>query len=353
MSVLALARPELLELRGYSSARREAGAAATMLNANESPWPSGNGMALHRYPEPQPTELRRTMASLYGVACNQVLLCRGSGEGIDLLVRAFCRSGHDAILICPPTFGLYAVCAEVQGAARIEVPLDAGFKPDTKAILAAARHSVKLVFLASPNNPTGALVRRTCIDQLASGLAGNAVLVVDEAYIEFADSSSTCELLGRHENLVVLRSLSKAWALAGARVGAVVAHPQVVALLERIAAPYPLPAPSTAAVLSALDCTRRDEFSRRVARLVGERERLRGALEALAGVREVLHSDANFLCVRFDDADAELGKLARGGVVVRDVRAQHRLQDCLRISIGTPAENDRLLDALAAAQEFA
>lgn len=353
MSVMQLVRPDLRDLDGYSSARQESTTDGILLNANESPWPAQPGSDLHRYPQPQPAELRAGLAALYSVEPDQVLLCRGSGEGIDLLVRAFCRAGRDAIVVCPPTFGLYAICAGIQGAETIEAPPGAGFVPDIDTILAAMTPAAKLVFLASPNNPTGGLTPANLVDDLAGRLAGQAMLVLDEAYIEFAQAESTASLLSRHENLVVLRTLSKAWALAGARIGAVLAHPDVVSLLARILAPYPLPTPSIAAALSALNREARAEYKIRVARIVAERERLRHAFAGMPGIRGVLASEANFLCVRFEDTESVLSMLGERGIVVRDVRSQPGLGDCLRISVGAPEDNDRLLQALASAREIA
>ena len=254
MSVLDLARPEIRAMQAYSSARMEGGSGEIFLNANESSWaPTGDdGMGCNRYPEPQPTALVDALAALYGVRREQVLVARGSDEAIDLLVRAFCRAGGDAILIQPPTFGMYAVCARVQDAQIIEVSLASDFRLDVDAVLAAVTSAVKLVFICTPNNPTGQLIARADIERLLLALAGRALLVVDEAYIEFADSASVVDLLDRHDHLAVLRTLSKAWALAGARVGSLLAHPEVIALLRRIMAPYPLPLPCVEAALMVL-----------------------------------------------------------------------------------------------------
>ncbi len=350
MSVLELARPELQALVPYSSARMEAAASAVMLNANESPWPPPGdaGQNLNRYPEPQPCALRARMAGLYGVCEEQVLLGRGSDEAIDLLVRAFCRPGQDAVMVCPPTFGMYAVCAGVQGAAVRRVPLDAAFALDVDAVLAACMAPVKLLFLCSPNNPTGGMVPLEVIGRLADALRGRALVIVDEAYVEFADQSSAAMLLSRHANLGVLRTLSKAWALAGARIGALLAQADVVALLRRIVPPYPLPTPCVDAAMRALGARGKQHMQERVAIIRRERERLRIALCRLPGVRGVLPTQANFLTVRFDDPATMYRILAAQGIIVRDVTRYPRLGDALRISVGTPRENARLLEVLQA-----
>lgn len=354
MSVLDLARPELRTLTPYSSARMEAGAAAVMLNANESPWPAAVGsQALNRYPDPQPAALRARLAQLYGVRDEQVLVGRGSDEAIDLLVRAFCRPGVDAVAISPPTFGMYAACARVQGADVVSLPLGADFRLDADAVLAGLPPAVKLVFVCSPNNPTGGVVPLTAIERLATALAGRALAIVDEAYIEFAAAGSAATLLDRHPNLGVLRTLSKAWALAGARIGTLLASPEVIDLLRRIMPPYPLPTPSVRAALEALDDGGRRLTAERVAATVAERERLAAALAQMPGVRTVYPSRANFLTASLDDAAGAYRALVAQGIVVRDVGRYPGLDGCLRFSVGTPEENSRLLEALARIAEAA
>lgn len=346
--VLDLARPDVRAMTQYSSARMEAQTATTMLNANESPWPppGDDGGMLNRYPQPQPQALRWRLSELYGVSDAQVLLGRGSDEAIDLLVRAFCRPDRDAIAICPPTFGMYEVCAAVQGARVLRVPLNADFALDTDAILDALTPAVRLVFLCSPNNPTGGLVPLHVVDRLATALAGRCLLIVDEAYVEFSDAPSAATLLERHANLGVLRTLSKAWALAGARIGALLAHADIIALLRRIMPPYPLPTPCTSAALIALDTAGEALMRQRVASAISERERVAGVLQRLPNVRAVLPSQANFLCVHVVGAAATCHALAGQGIIVRDVGRYPGLHDCLRISIGTPDENSRLLESL-------
>ena len=345
MSVLDLARPEIRAMQPYSSARMEASGGKVFLNANESPWtPQGDDLGCNRYPDPQPAALIDALAALYGVQREQLLVGRGSDEAIDLLVRAFCRAGEDAILIQPPTFGMYAVCAHIQNAAVIEVALAADFTLDVDAVLAAVTPAVKLVFICSPNNPTGQIVPRAAVERLVQALAGRAVLVVDEAYVEFAEAGSVADLIGQYDNLAILRTLSKAWALAGARVGTLLAHADVIALLRRIMPPYPLPLPCVAAALAALSAP--SVAAEHIAVIDEQRGVMRAALARVAGVREVLPSQANFLAVRFDDAGAVYQRLLAAGIVVRDVRRYPNLADALRITIGTPAENARVLAIL-------
>ena len=344
MSVLSLARPEIRGLLPYSSARMEAGDAEVMLNANESPWPAQSG--LNRYPEAQPSQLCARLAALYGVDTRQVLVGRGSDEAIDLLVRAFCRAGEDAIVVCPPTFGMYAVSAAVQGATIVEVPLGADFALDVDALLARITACVKLVFVCTPNNPTGNLVPLHAIERLAIRLSGRALIVTDEAYLEFASAPSAASLLVAHDNLVVLRTLSKAHALAGARIGAMLAHADIVGLLRRILPAYPLPSPSIAAALGALTPEALAATRTRIAATQVWREALAADLRRLPSVVEVLPSAANFLCVRFAESGSVNRHLLRSNIVVRDVSRYPGLAGCLRISIGNDAENDGLLSAL-------
>jgi len=347
MNVLELVRPELRGFTPYASARTESTQRAVMLNANESPWPPEGHAGLNRYPEPQPAALRERLARLYGVRAGQVLMGRGSDEAIDLLLRAFCRPGRDAVVICPPTFGMYAVGAALQGAKVVEAPLAGdAFTLDAAAVLAACTPATKLVFLCSPNNPTGGMVPLPVVARLAAALCGRALPVVDEAYAEFADAPGAATLLDRHPNLAVLRTLSKAWGLAGARVGSLLADAEIVRLLGSIMSPYPLPTPSVDAALAVLGGDGEQRMRQRVALLVAERERLRAALARLPEVRTVLPSQANFLAVRFADAADAYRRLLAQGIVVRDVTRHPGLDDALRISIGTPQENRRLLQAL-------
>ncbi len=353
MSVLNLVRDDLRDFAGYASARRANVTGHVWLNANESPWPSPadvGDQALNRYPEPQPMALRSRMAALYGVSEDSLLITRGSDEGIDLLVRAFCRAGIDGIATAPPTFGMYAVCARVQNAAVFPVPLRDGvpaFSLDEQALLATvANNPVKLVFLCSPANPTGQALPLTQVRTLATALQGRAVLVIDEAYGEFSPINSATTLLPEFDNIVVLRTLSKAYALAGARIGGVMATPDLISLLRNLIAPYPVPAPCAALALAALEPEAVAMAERRLAISLSERQRVELALASLPGISRVYESAGNYLLVRFADAETAFARLLAAGVVVRDMRAVPGLDDALRISIGSPAENDALLSAL-------
>jgi histidinol-phosphate aminotransferase len=356
MSPLDLVRDDLRDFAGYSSARSTSVSGSIWLNANESPWRNpGNttGAAANRYPEPQPPTLRAALASLYGVDEGQLLIGRGSDEAIDLLVRALCRPQRDAVVITPPVFGMYAVCARLQGAVLVEVPLrdhSTGFVCDLDAVeKAAITNHAKLVFLCSPSNPTGQALPPAAVLDLARRLADRALVVVDEAYIEYADVPSLALQVRGQSNLAVLRTLSKAHALAAARVGCLIAAPELIALLRQCQAPYPLPTPSVQLALEGLSEATLARSRERVATIRRERDRLARGLETVAGVRRVYASQGNFLLVRFDDAEAAHRSLLNAEVVVRDMRAAPQLQDALRISIGTEAENEAVLAALRGA----
>lgn len=358
MNVLDLVRADLRDFGGYGSARKTGLKGRVWLNANESPWasPADPGQGLNRYPEPQPAALRARLAALYGVPEDTLLMTRGSDEGIDLLTRALCRAEREAILVSPPVFGMYAVSARVQGAPVVEVPLvDEGerFRFDIDAALRAlelsvAKSPVKILYVCSPSNPTGGAVPNADLERLLRGVAGRALVVVDEAYGEYNDAPGALALRERYPNLVVLRTLSKAYALAGARLGITLGDPALIRVLAAIAPPYPLASPAVALALDAVSPSAADEAKRRAGRIVAERGRVAEALRGLDGVRRVYASDANYVLVRFVDAEAAMQALLGAGVVVRDQRAAPGLADALRITIGTAEENDAMLAALAA-----
>lgn len=354
MSVLSVVRDDLRGFAGYRSARGEAAHGDAWLNANESPWPNPADPdgRLRRYPSPQPGALRDALAALYGVDPARVLAGRGSDEAIDLVIRACCSPGDGAVAIAPPTFGMYAVCARLHGTRVVEVPLrDAGdaFELDVDAfgdtVLAT---DARVAFVCSPGNPTGHLVPMADVSRLAARLAGRALVVVDEAYAEYADAPSATTLLDRHDNLAVLRTLSKAHALAAARIGCILAAPALVDVLRRCQAPYPLPVPSVEAALGALAPAACLRTRARVLQTVVARDRLLAALRGAPAVTRAYASRANFVLARLRDPDAVLRALAREGVVVRDQRGAPGLGDAVRIAVGRPAENARVLRALAA-----
>ncbi len=352
MSVLDLVREDLREFAGYASARRANVSGHIWLNANESPWTNDadNGLNLNRYPEPQPKQLLQRLAELYRVDVSSLMITRGSDEGIDLLTRAFCKAGQDGVLIAPPTFGMYAVCARVQNAKVFEVPLIDGetqwqFDLAT-AIDKISKESIKLIFVCTPANPTGQAVSLDDIRMLANASAGRAIVVVDEAYAEFSATPSAISLLSEFENIVVLRTLSKAYAMAAARVGIVMAQQEIIQVLRNICAPYPVPTPCALQALAGLDDVNLELARQRAAISVSERGRVYEKLQKIKAVKKVYASQGNYILARFNDAEKVFQSCLSAGVVIRDMRANPLLKDALRISIGTPEENDVLLKAL-------
>lgn len=349
----ALLRSDLRGFDGYRSARTEACRGDVWLNANESPWPNAVDAeaAWVRYPDPQPPRLLAALADLYGCAPTQILVGRGSDEAIDILVRACCEPGRDAIVVTTPVFGMYAASARLHGVRVIDVPLRdiaCDFEVDLERVAQSAiAAGAKIVFLCSPGNPAGAAIANDRIVRLARALSGRAFVVVDEAYVEFADTPSLAPRVSELANLAVLRTLSKAHALAAARIGCAIAQARVVTALRRCQAPYPVPAPCAAIALDALAPPALRETRQRIERVRAERARVAAALASTAGVRRIYPSSTNFLLARLDDAEAAFSALLTDGIVVRDMRRLPQLGDALRISIGTPAENDRLLDTLS------
>ncbi len=350
--VLQLVRDDLRGFGGYKSARTESLQGDVWLNANESAWanPADIQATSRRYPDPQPAALRAALASLYACDESQLLIGRGSDEAIDLLVRALCNPGLDAVLVTPPVFGMYAVCARLQNAPLVEVPLQetaSGLAPDLEAVVHTARETKsKLVFLCSPSNPAGSVIPLDDIARVAKSLDGLALVVVDEAYGEFSDQPSATTLLAEHSNIAVLRTLSKAHALAAARIGVVIADPALVEVLRRCQAPYPVPTPCAELALAGLSSSALAETHRRVALVRTERKRLCSALAVSAAVRRVYPSQGNYLLVRFHDAESAFRTLLAAGIVVRDQRAAPQLGDALRITLGSPEQNDRVISAL-------
>jgi histidinol-phosphate aminotransferase len=344
-----IARPEIANLKSYEHAVWEP--AFERMHANELPWRAlgdNSDAGLNRYPEPQPRELIERLAALYDVAPQNVLAGRGSDEMIDLLVRVYCRAGQDGIVICPPTFGMYAVSARIQGAEVATVPLaaDRDFELDEAALLDRCSAGIKLVFLCSPNNPTGNLLSEEAILRIAARLEKRALVVVDEAYVEFADTPSLTRHLAALPQLVILRTLSKAHGLAGARCGTLLANPEIVALLRKVIPPYAIPQLTVEAALRLLQAPGMAVMRSRVQEVRLERERLITGLRTLPNTAHVWPSAANFVLARFKDADKALACARSASLLIRDVRAQPGLGQSLRISVGTPEQNARLLEAL-------
>ena len=349
---LALARPEILTLTPYAHAAWLP--SLTRLHANEAPWrPAGDctEAGLNRYPEPQPEALVYRLAELYDVSAQAVLLTRGGDEAIDVLSRIYLRAGMDAIIQCTPTFGMYQVAAHIQGAEVIDVPLDPsrGWSVDVDRLLAAWRPRVKLVYLCSPNNPTANSLDRGALETICQAFDGKAMVVIDEAYIEWSQSASLTPWLARFSTLAFLRTLSKAHALAGARIGALLASGELIELAKRVVPPYCLAQPTIEAALRALQPREVAASRARLDALRVEREYLRQRLQSSSLVEKVWPSDTNFLLVDCLDAERFMRMSVAGGLIVRDLRRNPALPKSLRITVGTRAQNAALLRSLEAA----
>jgi histidinol-phosphate aminotransferase len=360
MSGLAerLARPEILALAPFDLATRTgaSGEDAVRLDANECPFPAlidgPLAAELNRYPEPQPAALRARLAALYGAPSSNLLVTRGGDDAIDILIRAFCRPGEDAVVVCTPTFSAYAHFARLQGARVLDVPLDPTFAVDVQGVRSATRDDgrVKIIFLCSPNNPTGTVIAPDAVIQLAADLP-DVLIVLDEAYIEFAEIDSLAAMAAKSSNLVVLRTLSKAWGLASARVGALVGPEDVLALAVRTLPPYPMPGPSVAAAMLALSPARRPLFEDRIALLRSERARMARLLATSPWLDSVLKGQGNFLFLRPRSLENLKARLSARGISAR-LRTNWR-GDAVRLTIGTPAENDLALAAFGVTEPSA
>jgi histidinol-phosphate aminotransferase len=342
----AFVRPHLQTLVPYSSARDEyTGHEGVFLDANENPFGSvGLLNAYNRYPDPHQTALKQQLAVLKGVRAEQIFLGNGSDEPIDLLIRATCQPGQDAILILPPTYGMYEVSANINFVAVKKVNLTADFQLDTDAILAVLTPNTKIVWICSPNNPSGNLLDRKAVRQLIEGVDNQAIVVIDEAYIDFTDTPSWTTELDHYPNLVVLQTLSKAWGLAGLRLGMCFASSALVAVLDKIKPPYNIAAPTQQLALAALN--RADKKNDFVTDITQQRQHLAEQLRSLSIVENVYPSDANFLLVRFSDASAVFQYLISRQIIVRDRSRVTGCAGCLRITVGIESENTRLMAVL-------
>ena len=322
--------------------------AATASNASHYTAAESENRELNRYPDPRPAELVAAMASYYEVNEDYILPVRGSDDAIDLLTRAFCSAGKDSILISSPTFGMYAAFAEIQGANIVDVPLllrDNKFSFDLDKLAVNSAQS-KLVYICSPNNPSGNSLSRDQIVSLCQQLDGRAIVVADEAYIEFSAHQSCASLIAEHDNLVVLRTLSKAFGAAGLRMGAVLAHPDLIRVLQSISTPYALSTPVIELALQGLQQQSLSAVQSRCQFLLEHRLQLAEALATHTLVETVFDSDANFLLVKFRDSELVAKTLMDNGILVRNFSQAPGCENCLRITIGREEENRKLLTVL-------
>ncbi|WP_029686661.1 histidinol-phosphate transaminase [Tatumella saanichensis] len=347
-SVEQLARKNVRELTPYQSARRLGGKGDVWLNANEYPLAVPfelTQQTLNRYPECQPVQVIERYAGYCGLESNQVLVSRGADEGIELLMRAFCEPGQDKIMFCPPTYGMYSVSAETFGIEAITVPAREDWQLDLPAILSQL-DGVKLLYLCSPNNPTGNLLNSEDIRKLLEATAGKALVIADEAYIDFCPEASLTGWISDYPHLVVLRTLSKAFALAGLRCGFTLGSPEVISLLLKVIAPYPLSTPVADIAAQALSREGLAAMRKRVAELNDTRQWLLEQLQACPLVTAAYNSSTNYLLAKFDDSPQVFRSLWDQGIILRDQNKNPGLAGCLRISIGTRQECEILMTAL-------
>lgn len=338
-----LCRPELRQLVPYASARREASGGEVWLNANENPFCNAALQGVNRYPDCQPEELRNRYATYAGLNANQVLITRGADEGIELLIRTFCVPGKDKVVSLTPSYGMYRISAVTCGVQFDAVEWESGYRLPQR--LYQAGQDAKLVFVCNPNNPTGTLVPVEELIKLAKALP-DTLVVVDEAYIEFCPEQTMADQIAQLANLVVLRTLSKAFALAGARCGFVLANEDVISMLEKVIAPYPVPLPVASLAEETLSNFGIRRMQSQVSQLNARRLELCQRLSALAMVKEILPSASNFVIFNVGDAERSqqiLSLLAQKGILIR---AYSALPGWLRISIGSDGEMTQLYQAL-------
>lgn len=347
MTISQLSRKNVQSLTPYQSARRLGGSGDVWLNANEyalSPNFDLTDRTFNRYPEPQPQAVIEGYATYAGVMPENVLVSRGGDESIELIIRAFCEP-TDCVLYSPPTYGMYSVSAETCGIALKTVPLTADFQlnlPEIERNL----DGVKVVFVCSPNNPTGTLVKRSDLLKLLQITAGKAIVVVDEAYIEFCPQATMVNELPNYPHLAIIRTLSKAFALAGLRCGFTLANAELINVLQKVIAPYPQPTPVTDIATQALTAQGLSEMQQRVADVLENRTWLIEQLKKIPSVVEIFDTEANYVLVKFQDGQKVFKALWEKGIILRDQHKALGLQNCIRISIGTREELERTVEAI-------
>jgi len=341
MKIEQLVRKNILQMKAYSSARDEftkTNQEMLFMDANESPFASG----YNRYPDPYANALKNQLSEVKNIPVENILLGNGSDEVLDLLFRLFCEPQKDEVIITPPTYGMYNVLAELNEIQLKSVALTSGFQLKTTSILDAVSPQTKLIFICSPNNPSGNLMSVQSIKKILTSFHG--IVVVDEAYIDFADRSTFAKELNFYPNLVVLQTFSKAWAHAGIRLGMCFAQEEIIALLHKIKPPYNINQLTQEKAVEVLGNAA--VYKNQIQMLISERDLLINRLNEISWVDKIYPSDANFLLLRVDDANLRYKQLIDFGVVVRNRTHEVNCHNCLRISIGTPDENLYLIDII-------
>lgn len=338
-SLKELIRPNIWSLAPYSCARNEfTGEASVFLDANENPY----NQPFNRYPDPLQLQLKEKIAALKGVRPTQIMLGVGSDEPIDLIFRIFCEPSKDNVVAINPTYGMYGVCADINNVEYKQVNLNADFTLDAAKVLKACDKNTKVIFLCSPNNPTGNSLARTEIEKIVTGFEG--IVVIDEAYIDFSNEPSWLASLDQYPNIIVLQTFSKAWGMAALRCGMAFASEDIIAFFNKVKYPYNLNLLTQEAVYKQVENV--DQKNEWVKALLMERKKMMAALEALPLVKQIYPTDANFVLVKVDDANGAYKQLVDKGIIVRNRNSVTLCEGCLRITVGTPSENKQLLTAL-------
>ncbi len=336
-----LLRENIKRMTAYSSARdefKDASAEMIFIDANENPFDTG----LNRYPDPKQSKVKTELSKIKGIPSSQILLGNGSDEVLDLIFRAFCEPKEDAVIALPPTYGMYTVLAATNDVELINIPLTAAFQPNTTEILDKQNTKTKLLFLCSPNNPTSNSFEAQIIEDLITKFDG--IVVIDEAYIDFSTEESWVRRINEFPNLIVTQTLSKAYGLAGIRLGICYASEEIISVLNKIKPPYNVNQLTQEAALKAL--LDQNRVRSEIQLIIEERAKLAAELPQIAIVKKIHPSDANFLLVEVDDANKRYEQLIAMGIVVRNRSNQLLCDNCLRFTIGTEEENIELVNAL-------
>ncbi len=332
-------RPNIRQLKPYSSAREEyKGKEAVFLDANENPY----NAPYNRYPDPLQTKLKEKISELKNISSDQLFLGNGSDEAIDLLIRIFCSPGKDSIIIADPTYGMYKVCADINNINVLEVSLTEDFQPDATAILEKTDENSKIIMLCSPNNPTGNSFDKNKVLKILDEF--NGIVVIDEAYIDFSKNNSYINVLDQYNNLVVLQTFSKAWGMAGIRLGMAIASPDIINYLNKIKYPYNVNCITQEIALKAI--SNKHKKDKWVSDILAQREYLANKLSTMAFVKKIYPTDANFFLVKVDQPKNIYNYLVNKKIIVRDRSNVNLCEGCLRFTVGTPKENKTLINAL-------
>ena len=342
MNIDTLVRYNIKNMSSYSSARddfkNDFDKKLIYLDANESPLDSG----INRYPDNKHTELKKVVSNIKNINVNQIVFGNGTDEILDLIVRVFCNPNKDKIITLPPTYGMYDVIAKTNGGENIEIPLKSDFSIDKNEILKLSSSSIKILFLCSPNNPTGNSFDTNDLTDLIKGF--NGVVVVDEAYIDFSSKQSLISLINDNNNLIITQTMSKAYGMAGIRLGMGFSNQKIINYLNKIKPPYNINVLTERKALEELN--KIDEIKKNIDLVLNQRKLLVSCLEKLDFIEKIYKSDSNFLLVKVDNADLRYNQLLKNGIIVRNRSNQPLCQNCLRITIGTENENNSLIKIL-------